>query len=512
MKILFYTSGARFHEDLGLLMDEAIILSKEGHEVYFLYNNCSLGTCTLNLSQNSHLCAVCQQNMKHALKNLPKTIKTINLGEFWRDDNNIHFEYKSIKEIKRIEYKHVKIGYSVLSSYFTITRNLCPIIDDSFKSFIDRILIVSCRLTDALEDAINQIQPDRLCFFNSRFFEWRPAFDLAILHGIEAVSYERTTDLNKKNCKQRFYNSTPHNIANLQKRCSAIWDKTDITLKEKIEIGNSFFEKRRNGIAANDRVYTSNQERGKLPVDWDESKRNIVIFNSSEDEYAAIGDEYDSKSIFPTQYQGIKYILGLLEDEKNIHVYLRIHPNLKDVPYRYHKELEKLAEQYDHITVINAAESVSTYALMDAAEKVVVFGSTMGIEAAYWGKPVVLLAGAFYYYSDLCYIPKTREEIRDLLLGELPPKPNKEAIKWGFYFMYRNPDNRYKYVDWDAEWLNIMGVPVLNIHYLKLLGSSQLYAIYQKISNKIFKIHRKINPKIETSILIPLEEDMQAEL
>ena len=201
MKILFYASGARFHEDLGLLMDEAIILNNEGHEVYFLYNNCSLEICTLNLSQNSHLCAVCQQNMKHALKNLPKTIKTINLGEFWRDDNNIHFEYKSIKEIKRIEYKHVKIGYSVLSSYFTITRNLCPIIDDSFKSFIDRILIVSCRLTDALENAINQIQPDRLCFFNSRFFEWRPAFDLAILHGIEAVSYERTTDLNKKNCK-----------------------------------------------------------------------------------------------------------------------------------------------------------------------------------------------------------------------------------------------------------------------------------------------------------------------
>ena len=179
---------------------------------------------------------------------------------------------------------------------------------------------------------------------------------------------------------------------------------------------------------------------------------------------------------------------------------------MSQIPYRYHTELLKLAEQYNNVTVIPGDNSISSYDLMDVADKVVVFGSTMGLEASYWGKPVILLAGASYYYSGLCYVPKTPEELTSLLVKQLKPKDNAEAIKWGFYMMYRDPQQFYKYVDFDMEWFSIGKHKWLNVHYQKIFGSSKLYAILIKM---ITKIYRKID---HSSSDVPVEEDINVQL
>lgn len=41
--------------------------------------------------------------------------------------------------------------------------------------------------------------------------------------------------------------------------------------------------------------------------------------------------------------------------------------------------------------MIGADSDISTYDIMDNAEKVIVFGSTMGLESSYWENPL------FYY-------------------------------------------------------------------------------------------------------------------
>lgn len=70
---------------------------------------------------------------------------------------------------------------------------------------------------------------------------------------------------------------------------------------EKEHVGNMFFIQRKTGTYAGDKNYIANSEQRKLPDNWDEGYRNIVIFNSSEDEFAAVGDEYDKARLFPTQ-------------------------------------------------------------------------------------------------------------------------------------------------------------------------------------------------------------------
>ena len=115
---------------------------------------------------------------------------------------------------------------------------------------------------------------------------------------------------------------------------------------------------------------------------------------------------------------------------------MRIHPNLAQVEFAYHTALYDLPKLYKNLTVIAATAPCSTYDLLDAAEKVIVFGSTMGVEAAYWGKPTILLAGAFYHELDVCYAPKTPEEIYPLIeCKDLPPKARDGAIKYGYYIL-----------------------------------------------------------------------------
>lgn len=506
MRVLIYEPCAKLIEHVGVLLDAAAIMSEEGHEIIYLYNSCSLGICTGNLQMNNVTCMQCKRNMRHILKLLPKGTRTINLQNYWQNNEDIHFDYLNVNELKKIQYKGVKTGYSVMSSYISATRNLHPKIDDSSRVFFDRLINRSCNLTDAFERVLQEFHPDRVCLFNSRLMEMRPIFDVARRENIETYSYEVEGGWSEPFVKNLFINCTPHNIENLHSKYLEVWNKSELPQERKIQIAKDFFERRRNAVAAGDRVFVANQELGKLPDDWVEDKQNIVIFNSSEDEFSSLGDEFDKYALFPSQYKGIRFVLETTKNMPDTHVYLRIHPNLKDIEYCYHTELAKLKDEYPHLTVIAGADKVSSYTLMDHASKVVVFGSTIGMESAYWGKPVILLAGCIYYLSDLCYVPHSESELVQLLhQPHLDPKDNSEALKIAFYIMYRNPANRYKYIDFNFVNFAIGKSTFRTVKYLKTLGSYKLYAIINRLIHKFHKHWQHTRP-------IPYDEDMEIEL
>ena len=86
---------------------------------------------------------------------------------------------------------------------------------------------------------------------------------------------------------------------------------------------------------------------------------------------------------------------------------------------------------------------IDTYALMDAADIVVTFGSTIGAEAAFWGKPVVLLGNSFYDRLEGFYVPATHEEAIVLLQQDLQPIPSKDVLKYGYWELERGIYYKY---------------------------------------------------------------------
>jgi len=441
---------------------------------------------------NQNICKLCRYISKVTLRKLSDGISILPLCNN-NSYNNKEFNFVNELDIKNIQYKDVMIGYAVLSSYITYTRNPNPLMDINNNKKISYLLNQCARLVDKTDEIIEDINFDAVYLYNGRLFETRPLMDLSVKKGIPFYCNEVKGGprSDESYLKVQFKNSLSHDVKNNYERIKYVWNNSSLSDSEKREIGESFYTNRRNGIPAGDIVYTNSQIEGKLPAGWNNEKTNIVFFNSSEDEFSALGKEFDQYSLFPSQLEGIESIINFFQKDDKYHFYLRVHPNLRNVQFSYHTELYLLPNKYKNITVIPAADSVSTYDLMDKADKIIVFGSTMGAEASYWGLPVILLAGSFYYFSDICYIPNTIEELRSQIESPLPPKNKENAIRYGYYLLDDKVLAREsEYMHFSPKLVRLFGKSFYVFPYLSILHSSLLMKFFITFFLKFFK---KIN-------------------
>ena len=472
MRHLFYFYSCFNGPFFGELLDEAIELKKDNsNEILFVYCGGVCEMCTQNSKGSKPLCRFCTNNTKRVLDCY--NIKNDSLSSHVGSSTNVSFQYNRAAELREITYRKVRIGMSILSSYITRTRNLDPLIDENSRKYFDAHLKQCVRLVDSLYAVVDSFIPDAIHSFNGRFEEVRPIYDICMDRGIKCYLNEGT-GVNGHFKRVVFEDRLPHDIKYYGERREFAWNHYPMTEEEKIELGKSFFEHRRNGIAAGDKVYIKNQVAGNIPP-IDKSKINIAIFNSSEDEFAAVGGDWDLLKVFDNQYEGIVYILE--HADPNMHFYLRIHPNLKGIPYKYYTDLLKLGSRFSNITVIPPESSVSSYSLLDYMDKVVCFNSTMGIESVYWKKPSIILSAAIYYYDDLNYIPKDKEDLINLLRQPLEPKFNDNIYKFGAFLLDGSPlviEN--KNIEYESHNVKFFGFSYPVIGYLRHIISTKVTA------------------------------------
>jgi hypothetical protein len=335
-----------------------------------------------------------------------------------------------------------------------MTRNLEPELTGENRRFIDEMLHSAALLVEALARIVDDYNPDLICVFNGRFSGLRPVFELGRSRNIETEVYEVTFAGDRElQRKVKFTNALPHDVDNIKTVIDDNWNQRTADV-EKTASAALFFDKRRRSEPASDNVYTAGQQDGLMPDNWDESKRNFVIFNSSEDEFFCVGESFDKYKLFESQIEGVRYLLEQSSNDATIQYYLRVHPNLKGIPFRYHAGLKDIFGGYDNITLIEADSAVSTYRLIDKCEKVFVFGSTAGVEAAYWGKPVVLMGGAFYLHLDVAYNARSLPELNELIVKKLQPKPRLGALKYAL-FIFGERGERPKHFDFDFYTLSV---------------------------------------------------------
>jgi hypothetical protein len=127
------------------------------------------------------------------------------------------------------------------------------------------------------------------------------------------------------------------------------------------------------GRVVNDKAsYVLKQNKNLLPHEWDDKKRNIVYFTSSEDEYAALGGIYD-QTIYKNQTESIKLIIKSLQKSKNkdINFWIRCHPYLEKVFWKYNSQVFKLHDPKNGVFVVKPASKVSTYRMLENCEKII---------------------------------------------------------------------------------------------------------------------------------------------
>lgn len=475
MKKFVYSACSYANPHMGVLLNEILSSVENGDKVFWGQCRGVLTSCMMNPNGDMMHCSLCKLQYKSLIKRFGNQVEIVPFTY----NENIKYEeipFQSIDEIKNIKYRGVHVGLSILSYYFSITRNITPDIIFSFRKYINDIASEMFGQIDAIYEFIDKETPDVISIYNGRLYESRALYDIARTKGIRFESLEIVGGMNEPAKMVKYDNVLPHDISYFAQKASWVWEVSKDTDKEKERIASEFFVRRKNGIPAGDKVYVADQVKGKLPQNLDPEKRNIMIFNSSADELAALGGEWDKDVLFNSQYEAIDYMLS--HSSPTIHYYLRIHPNLQNIHYRFVEELYDLSEKHANITIIEPLSDISSYALLDAADKVVVFGSTMGVEANFWGKPVILIGRSFYYYMDVAYHANTKEELIQLLNSKLSAKSKLDSMKYGYYIL----DTTYRtiqksYIEINPLDITFCGKRIRIVPYLKQWNSILLFKL-----------------------------------
>jgi hypothetical protein len=343
-----------------------------------------------------------------------------------------------------------------------------------------------CYQTLLHEAIIDREKPDHISFFNGRTSEARSALNIAEWKHIDFTSCECRFLFPHTSAKRYTHNSLSHSISKVTELIQDSWDDKTVPEKDKVRLGKWFFESKVTNRFFGDTNYTGKQNPNQLPDGWDEKKYNIVIFNSSEDEHSSISDEFDDNNLFPSQIEGIEWVAKALMNADDTAIYLRIHPNLRNVKYKYHTDLLKLGEKYPNFHVIPGNSKISSYNMMYHASLVLVFGSTIGVESAYAGKPVITLAACTYMKLGFCYVPKTTDELMTLLNDHnLKPLKNENTLKFGYFCMNPHQPGFYFFNN-DKRMVKVLGREGLGYPMDTVLGSMKLAVLERLLVNRFF--------------------------
>jgi hypothetical protein len=146
--------------------------------------------------------------------------------------------------------------------------------------------------------------------------------------------------------------------------------------------------------------------------------------------------------LFASVEENISAVLEWAAGKPGVTVCIRQHPNERREHLRGSDNWEGLMERYgqmgEQVRWIGAGEAVNTYDLIRAARVILPHTSTVGVEAALLGKPVVLSTRVYYDGFPFVWNPGTREEFFGLidaaLRGELSVSAaGREAAAFAYF-------------------------------------------------------------------------------
>jgi hypothetical protein len=422
MKTLIFSNQGLSPLHFGIELEIAQKEVDAGNDLHILYCKSNLQTCFFNPNHNLLACAICESRTTTFYSKLQ--IPSSNITPL----NNIisKFQLPEIahsNDIFNISYKGYDIGRGIASSYISSRRNYEYKKKD--KPYLEEMAIMTSNVVENIEQQLKEFAPDKVILFNGRFSELNAVIEVCKKYNVDFYTFESSTAKNKY---LYFKNVLPHSISFRSQDMEREWKEA--VPETRIDIAELWFNNRYSKDSADTKKFLAKQVSGHLPNKFDPKKENIALFIGSEDEHKTIKEHQFHQ--YEYQNNAIDKILHHFSDATNMHFYLRVHPNLSFSDTAQIQEINQM--NYHNLTIIPAQEKVDTYELMKSCNKIVSFGSTVGIEATYHGKPSISFAHSYYGDLGCCYFPQNYEDLFDLITeNQLLPKKKSTTYKYGYY-------------------------------------------------------------------------------
>lgn len=486
MNILFYYTGYPspiLETQLELIQNH----QTQGDTIYLFNCNSNLESCFWNPTKNKMQCNICTSKFKNGINALINT-QNVHIYEFPKKgiSYDIKNVFKNVEELKSFNYDNSNLGRGVASRLISLYR------DHRFDTIkyseqISKELNSAIKIYETFKNFILNNKVDKVYIFNGRITTEYPVVLLCRKYNIQFSTYEVAYTPNSYILRE---NAIPHDVNVLSNEIKELWE---LYGESNILNCHKYFKNKRSRIQnLKFENFATNQILNQLPHGLNKSKINIGIFNSTIDEYAAV-EGWENLLYIPDETVGIRMILEEFINYDNYHFYLRIHPNMKEVSANTSQlvDIKKIASEFNNLTVIWPNDPIDSYSLLDVCDKIITFGSTIGIEAAYWGKVSILAGRAVYERLDCIYKPNSHEELIKLIKSDLKPLNNYSTL------LYANREIthgiHFKYFK-ELKMINGLSVGTFNGIKIKPMF---IYVFLYKINRLPFYITKVLNKIIK---------------
>ena len=263
----------------------------------------------------------------------------------------------------------------------------------------------------SFQNNLERYEPNEVWLFNGRITRFRPALRISQRKSRKVFVYEYPYQGFKRYLAME--GQYPHDFGFRSSTWKKRFEAYPLPLVKKLAIGDAWYKKRLDRVQINyEKVFSVWQTRGLLPPDWQASRCNVTVFNSSEWESAGVPES--RRWNYKDQYSAIECIVRDAQNIPNLHFTFRIHPHLAKKDKESAERFLTL-RRFPNITVLAPESEYDTYALAISGDIVLTFYSLVGVESAWLGRKVICLGPTPYQDFGCVYLPRTHEELINLL-------------------------------------------------------------------------------------------------
>jgi hypothetical protein len=368
--------------------------------------------------------------------------------------------------IRAMTYRGADMGRAILQIHpdrdTPVTdKHLWPVawVEAAAKSF--------AYVFDQTHAVITQRGITMLAVYNGRFLHDRAAAVAAESLGIPVVSY----DLGGHDTDFDLTLDDTHDWDALQRRMLTLYSNWDP--EERDQLGSGWFLDRTQHLDKINSLFVEAQKIGSM-VDLPKNKKVVVYFSSSGDEIVEL--DLDRDSYFGGQENALGLVSQICEEDPDTYFIVRSHPHKRHKPKHDVQEWINAVEKADPDLHLDPHSEVDSYTLMRAADLVITYGSTSGVEAAFAKKPVIVMGPCAYNILGCATQVVDADELRQAMAEQSPGKWSG-AVSYGL-MMKRRGFNR----EHAGEFSHVRDTKQL-VKNLSMLRRNRAFAKYLAATN-----------------------------
>ena len=285
-----------------------------------------------------------------------------------------------------------------------------------------RLLVAAIVVTQAVDRWLEAVRPDVVIAESGAHLTWRIALELARARGVPVVCRE----MGKGGWDHHIYALNADSMSPDLGSAWALARRQPLTADEDAAV-DAFIRE----LPA--RTYTQAPGRhGHATVSIPRGDRVAVAFTNVTWDLATAGRDVAFNGVLDWLAESIDALSGY----QGVHLVVRVHPAESSAGTR-EPLVDRLRARWPgglpHVTVVGPDETATVRELCARADVTLAYNSTAGLEAAAFGRPVVLCGAPHYRGKGFTIDVSTREEYRERLRawasgGDVCTPPDAEAL------------------------------------------------------------------------------------